>query len=77
MGILTYLRRAQNFGRLVDGASYRVRFPNADGPRDGAEFVDMLHPSGYWLTGCEAYTEGPLGVAEADYEIVGWVDAAP
>jgi hypothetical protein len=58
--------------RLEDGAAYRVRFPNFDGPGKD-EFVDMLHHSGYWITGCEAYVDGPLSIEEAGYEVVGKV----
>ena len=46
MGTVINLR--SSFGRLVDGATYRIRF--SDDPRDGAEFVDMLHYSGYWIS---------------------------
>jgi hypothetical protein len=60
---------AQKFEPLEDGATYRVRFRNSDGPGKHTH-VDMLHHSGYWVTGCEAYVEGPLRVADAGYEVV-------
>lgn len=60
---------------LEDGATYRVRFHNFNGPGEHEE-VDMLHHSGYWIAGSEAYVEGPLTVEEAGYEVVGKVDGA-
>lgn len=55
--------------RLEDGATYRIRFRDFDGPGKH-EYLEMLYHSGYWVTGCEAYEEGPLTVKEAQYEIV-------
>ena len=64
---------AQEFDRLEDGATYRVRFPDFDGPGKDA-FEDLLHYRRRWITGCEAYVDGPLTVGEAGYEVVAKVE---
>ena len=66
---------AQKFEPLEDGATYRVRFPDFDGPGKDA-FEDLLHCQRRWITGCEAYVEGPLKVEEAGYEVVAKVERA-
>ena len=60
---------------LEDGATYRVRFPNSDDPRDGAEYLNILHHSGYWISPNDG-DMGPISVALADYEVVEKVDGA-
>ena len=64
---------AQKFEPLEDGATYRVRFPNSDDPRDGAEFMEILHHSGYWISPNDG-DMGPARVEEVDYEVVAKVD---
>ena len=64
---------AQKFEPLEDGATYCVRFPDFDGPGKD-EFADLIHYGRRWVTGCEAYADGPLKVEEAGYEVVAKVD---
>ena len=74
MDILIEVQEApQEFEPLEDGATYRVRFPDFDGPGKGA-FEDLLHYRRRWITGCVTYVEGPLTVEEAGYEVVAEVD---
>jgi len=64
-----------DFAPLEDGASYLVEFPNSDDPRDGAERLELLHSSGWWVSPNDG-DMGPIRVALADYKVVGKVDSS-
>jgi hypothetical protein len=58
---------------LEEGGYYRIAFLNSDDPRDGSEFMTLLHHSGYWISPNDG-DMGPIRVALAEYKVVGKVD---